>query len=723
MARSRCQITVVFLISCAAAHGDFITERWGNGATCQLKGTLEVKSSVLLFDLSALKSGKKVHRAVFMPSVDRRNDYTQRIEFCPVLPDGKLGEPLKLRPPLYTSFDATEAVRKWAADPGSNLGLDARSAPRFKPDESILEISNEAKAAEPIPNVTDLKAVSQYGQTFITFKEIEDLIGEDRAVFGEFEKKVLDSEAKRKLTYRVYRHARPITVQTLGEAELIDEVRAVLSIYNLQMIKIVEHANRERGDYPSPLIEGGNRVRSDRVTHLRVSDGGEPLPHGAGLSVVNQLQPGKFHYAVTAVVDGREAVQKLDAGCSTAEPVEHKPQPIAPVLQFSRPATRHEEKGTTNEYAMWIREPYSAFPRTIWVQDFVPAKLAEPKVPLEITTPFYGEVVVTTSRHFVQGSIQVGAPNFADPMWQGMHECVGTWKSYDDGVVANYEQRVAFSLIEWAKHHHPVDPDRVSIWGQYALWAVRHPDVFAVVMADPYGNYAEMIEAQKRAWQWGTGPLGGKNWLGIPQWVYMHHSKWIAENPATEMPYLYHWPAGGSHVGDMGFLSVPALLHALASSKRAFSGTWGHSLSMGPPPTIALAHRIRRNQAVPAFRNCSIDDCPGDGRWGADGDRDGWMNGFLMWDPDTIADEPDEFAVTLWLHDKAPEDICTVALTPRRTQRLKPKPGDKFKWTHASPDDGKELQSGTAAADASGLVTVEKLTLTTKRSKLRLWRE
>jgi hypothetical protein len=173
----------------------------------------------------------------------------------------------------------------------------------------------------------------------------------------------------------------------------------------------------------------------------------------------------------------------------------------------------------------------------------------------------------------------------------------------------------------------------------------------------------------------------------------------------------------------MGFLSVPACLHALAGTKRAFSGTWGHSLGIGPPPTIALAHKIRRQQALPAFRSCSIDNCPGDGRWGEDGDRDGYMNAFLMWEPETITDQPDEFAITTFLHEKAPEDSCTADLTPRRCQQFRPKPGQQFIWTSTSAADGEQVQSGTATADQWGLVTVSGLKFGSHRNRGRVVRQ
>ena len=109
-------------------------------------------------------------------------------------------------------------------------------------------------------------------------------------------------------------------------------------------------------------------------------------------------------------------------------------------------------------------------------------------------------------------------------------------------------------------------------------------------------------------------------------------------------------------------------------------------------------------------------------RWDADGDRNGWMNGFLMWEPQTITDEPGQFAITIWLDGKALEDSCTVDLTPRRCQEFKAKPAQAFKWTHTSLAEKKQPQSGTARADDCGLVTLEKLLVSTNKSRIRMWR-
>jgi len=70
----------------------------------------------------------------------------------------------------------------------------------------------------------------------------------------------------------------------------------------------------------------------------------------------------------------------------------------------------------------------------------------------------------------------------------------------------------------------------------------------------------------------------------------------------------------------------------------------------------------------------------------------------------------------------APKNTCTVNITPRRLQRLKTKPGEKFTWTNTSLKDGKQVQSGTAEADKYGLVTMENVIVTKDQNRIRLVR-
>jgi hypothetical protein len=78
--------------------------------------------------------------------------------------------------------------------------------------------------------------------------------------------------------------------------------------------------------------------------------------------------------------------------------------------------------------------------------------------------------------------------------------------------------------------------------------------------------------------------------------------------------------------------------------------------------------------------------------------------------------------MTVFLTTKAPADTCTVDITPRRSQKFRATPGERFKWSNTSLAGQRELQSGEVVADASGLVTLEKVVVDKSRNRIRIWR-
>jgi hypothetical protein len=66
----------------------------------------------------------------------------------------------------------------------------------------------------------------------------------------------------------------------------------------------------------------------------------------------------------------------------------------------------------------------------------------------------------------------------------------------------------------------------------------------------------------------------------------------------------------------------------------------------------------------------------------------------------------------------APADPCTTDLAPRRWQKFKARPGQKFTWTNTSLADKKVAQTGTAVADRWGLVTAERAMVSKGRHRL-----
>ncbi len=726
-------VLCVCVSAAAGARADYVTDSFG-GKGCSRPGTMTVGrveegSMVLKFDLSALPKGAKVHRAI-LKVVCKRRGYSRAVLFYPRVAgaDGKPAraeKPLPLRPPFFQDFHATELVRKWAGEPKSNLGLVVASVPGWQREKTALLISYEGRA-EPTPAVSGLEAGFVNGQVFLRWKEIEDVIGAEEITFAEFEAKALAARARAKVFYRVYRHRRPITAGNLAQAELVREVEATLPAYNLDAVPTVEHAHPPHSR-PSELI-GSKRVQGYVMKRYRIPME-KQLVSGENLAVMTARANGSFYYAVTAVVNGREAVSKLGPGSSLARPVAERVEAVGPLLQSKTTRKRRRSEEVYERYVCFYEPPYWPTPiRVEMCSAYDPKRLAEKDVPLEMCLGTYGgQSPYNLGRRHVPGAYYVSPPVMM-AMGQGVHECIGTLKSYDQGIVRNYTHRQVIALTRWARKKWPnIDPARVCVNGQFAIWALRHPEVFAVVTADPYGNFAAGKEMVRHGWSWGPFPKGCKNEDGnVDQWEYLNVAGWIRKNPAAEIPFFCGKPSGASHVGDMGFLPAPEVYRALLDTKRAFAAHYGPSQGFGGPPPAA-GFPIRRGQAVPAFSHCSLDDMIGEGdQWGGaaggtigSGDPWGRFNADLRWDFQTIVDEPGKFACTVWLSEGARKDACTADLTPRRCRKFKAKAGQKFQWT-AADEAGKVLEKGDTTADQWGLVTVKGLAVAKAKRRITI---
>jgi len=727
----------------ASAGADFVVEVWGNGPLCHHKGAMKAASRTVEFDLSALPRAAKVQRAVLRATV-RRRDHRQAVQVCPLPPGqaepAKNAAPLPLRAPWYTSFDATEALRAWVRKPGGPFRVYFKFAPGWKRESTTLEIAYEAPARQPTPRVSDLKAVYHDGQTFLTWAEHEDIMaGAEPVTLEKLEQKLLPLRGKREVRYRVYAHDRPITVKSIVEAELLADVPFVLSAYYLDCVRTIEHPSRQRGEGSTPFI-GGARARRDPVPRYVIAKGQPALARGRGLYVRTVTRPGKTYYAVVAAVNGREAAtaKDLSAGNSLPKPVDEKVAPPGPVLQSQyvrKDPDRRRPPWAVGRYNFWLEMPYSNVPRQLQVALGHPEKLdPAKKLPLYVHLGSYGSQAAFNAHHSGGEMVVLCPPcDQDDPMFQGRHECLGTYRSYDQGVVHNWAQRRTFAMMESCKRLFPIDAERVTLRGQFCCWALRYPEKFTVVVGDAYGNMSKSREAQKHGWTWGPYPQGSKNWAGADHWQWMNLARYARENPTKEMPYYVSLPYGSSHVGDIGPWGWQELYRALHDTKRAFTARWG-SCWAGSPPAGAMAGQIRLHQSLPAFANCSLDDNPGDGAFdvgavGSDGDPSGNINAYQFWETETIVDAPDRWEMTVYLYDgdkfgrgRCPADRCSTDLTPRRCQKFRARPGEKLQWTNTSVKDKRIVQKGTAIADKWGLVTLEGLVVTKGRNRITIWR-
>ena len=152
-------------------------------------------------------------------------------------------------------------------------------------------------------------------------------------------------------------------------------------------------------------------------------------------------------------------------------------------------------------------------------------------------------------------------------------------------------------------------------------------------------------------------------------------------------------------------------------------GQSGHGQRAQLPVTLNDREVVlapRTDQSQPAFTACSLDDNPGRGD-PADGDPKGQVNLYLFWETRDVVDQADRWEMTVGLVNKAPQDSCTVCITPRRLQKLKPQPGEKFRWTNTPSGAEKPSQSGQLAADEHGLVTLPKVQVSKQKNRLAIY--
>ena len=176
-------MTLLLLAAASAARAELLSERWaGKGTPATHPSTLAVtggKTPRLVFDLSALPKGAKVHHAslVCLTQGGRQPKQPAVLRMAQELDaEGNAvpaGRPFELEPPWFRSFDVTQAVAAWSKDPAGNLGFVVVSFDQLLPAKSCLDVLYEGPSPgqTPPPQIRGVRAVHHDGQTFILWKE------------------------------------------------------------------------------------------------------------------------------------------------------------------------------------------------------------------------------------------------------------------------------------------------------------------------------------------------------------------------------------------------------------------------------------------------------------------------------------------------------------------------------------------------------------------------
>ncbi|HET6427070.1 MAG TPA: hypothetical protein VFJ30_01580, partial [Phycisphaerae bacterium] len=688
-----------------------------------------------------------------------------RIEADKVVP---AGEPLKLEPPYFRSFDATAAVRAWLAAPAANRGLALLSAGGIDPRDLVLDVWYEGKPANLPPQVEGLHAAHANGQTFLVWKELPEFrppadkvlwlerfdyrkpqladgpgqnawggprVGavtlatlrdlEGFAVRTEKgpgqrladQKRVKDTPD---VQYRIYRSPRAITADNIGSAEWVGVARP-LNAYDDMMIMGGHIACR--GEYYD------QQEIPDSIFKTWCHGDGQAVAPGEAFFAFTlpEGSSGEYFYAVTAWKAGVENLSAVSDANSLPAPVAEKAAIPKPVLQHIRPDTVHirpKEKTTEYWYAFFLGPPVSNIPqmdpRRIVVE--VPEAWKAPGALQMTTTPggaFWDTRVATDQQIllYIQQDVGYGGD-------LGYNEGRGTLKAFAGSQVRFYSEKYLFTVLDWALSKWRADRSRIG-GGASTHFSARHPEFFgALMMGPPFASGYSLDFDQK--WNPASGSLGSnlgpvdlvKGPDGESAWDMFDLCKYLRANPGKDIPFMgcmFSQPKDGNHGAEYGWQDDPKGLAALRDARQPYAATWGGA---GLPGEVSKAYAAMRwDKTLPAFSNCSLDNNPGTGDPDA-GDPWGQINAWLLWDGDGSAEAADRWEMTVWLAAASPADTCTVDVTPRHCKGFRPAAGQAFQWTITSSADGKVIANGTVQADQWGLTTLKRIPVAKDPSRI-----
>jgi pimeloyl-ACP methyl ester carboxylesterase len=545
----------------------------------------------------------------------------------------------------------------------------------------ILLLPGSPALAQSV-QVTGINAVHRNGQTFVTWKDVE------------------EGERGAKYRYSLYRAPTAIDKETLAHATLV--YRGVVN--NSAKLFGSDFWPRDRLDPTKPTVP--------------LREGGPPLPLWTGLAVYTTKVDGDAFYAVVATNEDGKALTRVEPGKSaTVTAVTERVAPIEPIkvydskqrptyaAQTSISGTKglplilglHGSQAQGGGASDW-GDYYTYFgTEAMGYRDGLPGVFSVEERRYET-----GNVLELKPRDAILH------PNGKEPMetyWFG-YLSVPQWASHRDRRAYPFTENRLLWLMDWSIKRYGADPDRVYVAGQSmggwgaTTFGLRHPEIFAAI-------YPTLPRTRQR------GLPGLED--GAPRRALMPDGKTdyfermdmveFVSQTRTDLPFM-GWSIGRRDE-FASWKDQVDMARALTASHHAFAFAWNdadHSDQGTRPMELIYKYydpgKISRKVSYPAFGNSSIDNKPGDGNL-QHGDKEGGINLGFAWRD--VRDTPDRW--TAGLANELAKTDMTVDVTPRRTTEFKPAPGEKFEWTSSAGG------SGEVSADRWGLVTVEKVVI------------
>ncbi len=675
-------------------------------------GALSVSGGTITVDLSALPAGTQVFRAILAPDANGSQTTPLRIQAA-----DQPGVWLATQAPRHRRLDCTAATQRAMAG-SRTLELNVVSLGGGLGSHVRLDVWCDAPPAGPIQQVTGLSATHRNGDTMLTFAEVDPPVTHVDPTYSEIRDAKAAMEAAGEVRYRIYRSAQPIDALTIRTAELVDEITA-MSGWNW------------------------NITTTSIIPTLPVDDMTPSTP-GTGIYVRRADAAGSAYYAVSRAVNGEEDLSLwMPTQNSLASAVTEDVGPGV-VLQYSQigPASWFWENNVTRRYYVrWECPPTWNLPST--AHNYLVAEpdvQADPRA-VDVALHCWGGTMDEGYGWWYEakrGSLLVATNQIPYDWWTAFHEnwrTIRPWREVEGnggGRLRNYNQQRIWSFVtDFVAQRWNVNMNRVIVSGESmggsgaSMWGMRAGDKFAYIASWVGVHIPALTPTYLLSFEDAYGQI---EWdclysNGMSVWDYWDNDQWLRSNVAVDTPFIAF--ANGKNDGGIGWRQAWMMARALQETRRPHLFKWGqngHQERAALPGTLSDRHihiDIDLNATLPAFTYCSLDNDPGDGNPKV-GESSGYLNAYMLWQPEDSVDTAARWEMTCLLINAAPQATCTVDVTPRRCQAFAPRPTMLCRWVNTDAATGTVIESGTVEVDAYGLVTVPQTTVTKGKNRLAI---
>lgn len=529
--------------------------------------------------------------------------------------------------------------------------------------------------------VAAIKATHRDGQTFVTWRDVA--AGEAGAAYR----------------YSIYRSPQPITAANLSDATLCmsgvlnNSAKLYGSAFNM----------KDRLDPTKP--------------YATLANGGQPLPAWSGLAVVTTSEPRKAYYAVIATdTSSAPASEVIPGESATTAAVEEQPAPIQAIKLYDS----HERTGPYVKNTALSGKKGLPLHVTLHGSNGAGGGAgAYGDYFLYFGTPQMGyrdglagvfsieEMKSPSNRLLLRARDAVEHPSGARAMetyWFG-YACKPQLAAHDDVRFYPYTENQLAWIVAWAVKYYEADPNRVTMGGSSSGGVgsfnvgMHHPELFSAVY--PTTARVRKVPAISLDRQLAKGASVLMDDGKTDYADRANGPKFVSEH-TRDLPFV-GWAVGRRDYAATWQEQID-MVRAMTAAKHGFAFSWNNGDHSGGGAASQQIQKwypsevFARNLSYPALGNSSINQNMGGGD-PADGDLEGGINLGFRWKD--VVDESGRWSVSL--ANELAKDAMTVDVTPRRCQQFKPRPGDAIRWANSTGD------TGTAVADAHGLVTIERL--------------